>query len=66
MNDTERLDFILKYFRIDDVGDEDYCPGVCIREEALADVLSIGVKLDWDDNLRDVIDRAINKEGLKP
>lgn len=61
ITDTERLDFILKYFCIDDVGDEEYIPGVCINEEKLADELSIGIYLNWDDNLRDVIDRAIMK-----
>jgi hypothetical protein len=68
--DTERLDFLLKYFEIDDVGDEFWVPGICIRSESLEQDLSWNPVPDdkgqpqshicgWQDDLRDVIDRAI-------
>ena len=67
ITDTERLNFLLQYFCIDDIGDEDSFPGVCINSEALENILtwspeynSVNVET-WDDDLRDVIDRAIQK-----
>jgi len=68
--DKERLDFLLRYISIEDVGDESYCPGVVVRSEALEEALSHGPKADedgyypntierWGDDMRDVIDRAI-------
>lgn len=68
MNDTDRLNFILKYFTIDDIGDEIPCPGICIKCEQLEDDLSWGADengirpsnvMTWDAQMREVIDRAI-------
>ncbi len=68
MDDTQRLDFILKYFSIDDIGDEFVVRGVCINSESLELDLTYGKSVDgkspplikdWNDNLRDIIDRAI-------
>ena len=63
--DTERLDFLLKYFRIDDIGEEEVAFGVGIKYEDLETALSYNecspaVKAH-DDNLRDIIDRAIRR-----
>ena len=59
ITDTERLDFILKYFNIEDVGDDDFMIGVRINSEPLEDIL--GNANGWDEPLRDIIDRAITK-----
>lgn len=70
LTDTDRLNFLLKYFCIDDVGDEEYCPGVIIRNEDLEDVLTWGTppgagvrrnQCDTDD-LRRIIDISIRKQ----
>lgn len=67
LTDTDRLNFLLTYFCIDDVGDEHYCPGVVIRSEALEDVLTwgreTGTRLNQcdTDNFRTIIDRSIRK-----
>ncbi len=42
LTDTDRLNFLLKYFAVEDIGDEDYCPVVVIRAEELEDVLTWG------------------------
>ena len=59
MTDSDRLDFLLKYLSIDDVGDDVICLGINVKGEKLADDLSF-IKT-WDDDLRDVIDRAIQR-----
>lgn len=67
ITDTERLDFILKYIEIDDIGDEEYIPGVIVAYEFLEDKLSFGPMVNdrapglcrHGDSLRDVIDKAI-------
>ena len=59
--DTRRLDFLLKYMVIDDVGDDEACPGVLVRSDSLEGDLCNGNRIGWDDNLRDVIDRATVK-----
>lgn len=65
ITDTDRLDFLLEYFRVDDVGVEKYCPGVVIQNEPLEDILTWGQgenprenQCDTE-NLRDIIDRAL-------
>ena len=64
MTDTERLDFLLQYFCIDDIGDEEYCKGICISSEALEEKLSFlqdgssNIEL-WNEDLRCVIDRTM-------
>ena len=69
LTDTDRLNFLLKYFRVDYVGDEEYIPGiVVIKNEDLEDVLTWGRPIgavrrnqcDTDD-LRHIIDMSIRK-----
>lgn len=70
INDTDRLNFLLKYFNICDIGDEVAIPGVCINSEELEDDLTWGPEFgerntrqshfkSWNDDVRDIIDRAI-------
>ena len=68
--DTQRLNWLLQYFLIDDIGDEFACPGIVIRAEELEDALSFGPDdntvdrpsmVAFGDNIRDVIDRVIYK-----
>ena len=71
--DTDRLNHLLKYISIDDVGDEESVLGVVVANERLETELTLGpdhaekemVKLahDWDDNFRDVIDRSMEAHG---
>lgn len=69
MSDTDRLNFLLRFLRIDDIGDEDFFPGVIVDQEKMEDGVGFGppdaegrrmsnVRGSLDD-LRDVIDRAI-------
>ena len=72
--DTARLDFLLRFIRIDDVGDSDpTLKGVVIKCEEMSDAIGFGPIKDndadrlikeWDDNLRTVIDRAIAAHGF--
>ena len=73
MTDTERLNFLLKYFSIEDVGDEIFVPGVYIECESLEEDLTWGVEQNGrreshfrtdSDDMRDIIDRAIKSHGL--
>lgn len=66
--DTERLNFLLRYFLIDDIGDEEAVPGVIVFNEELEEVLTWGQEKNgthdsnirsWEDDLRVIIDRAI-------
>ena len=61
-NDTERLDFLLKYFVIDDYGDEEVCWGTGILSDQLEPDLQVGILTKPGDDIRDIIDRAIAKQ----
>jgi hypothetical protein len=71
--DTDRLNYLLKHIFIDDVGDEETVLGVVVASERLEMELTLGpyraekeiVKFvhEWDDNLRDVIDRSMASHG---
>ena len=71
--DTDRLNYLLKYISIDDVGDEKTVLGVVVPSEWIEAELTLGpyraemepVKLvhDWNDNLRDIIDRSMVAHG---
>ena len=68
--DTERLDFLLSEICIDDIGDEESVKGICIRYEDLENRLTCGDNYTsnietWEDDLRDVIDRAIGKFQIR-
>ena len=63
--DTERLDFLLPFLVVDDVGDDTFCPGIVVDPDAIGDAISKGIdELDYSlcggfaGNMRDVIDRA--------
>ena len=59
--DTERLDFLLRWFSVEDVGDEEFAPGVVIHQEQLEDRLT-GVLTEVTDDLRTVLDKALDDE----
>lgn len=69
-SDTDRLNFLLRFFSIEDVGDDTFFAGVCIDRERLEEALTIEPNADssgrhksicnMGDDLRAVIDRAIN------
>lgn len=73
ITDTERLDYLLGFILLTDVGDADFCPGVVVDQETMEDRLSFG-RADIDgkaeaickfgDDLRAVIDRAIAEHGM--
>jgi len=65
ITDTERLDFLLNYFTIDDIGDEKYVCGTVILADELETVLQTGVHVTRVPNLRTVIDRAIAYQKLR-
>ena len=69
ITDIDRLDFLLKWMTVDDIGDYAPCPGVVVDSEAIEDALSYGPPMedgrrpclcDWSDDMRSVIDKAIN------
>ena len=62
-SDTERLDFLLRFFSVADAGDDICVTGVVVCYEALEGALGFG--MDFDDDLRDVIDRAIAEELVR-
>ena len=74
--DTDRLDYLLQFIRIDDVGDEEYCKGIVVDSEKLEEKVGLGPENsdrimrgtihDWDDDLRDVIDRAMVAHSFLP
>ncbi len=67
--DTDRLNYLLQFIRIDDVGDEECCKGIVVDSESMEEKVGLGPMgddwrmpgtiQDWDDDLRDVIDRAM-------
>ena len=71
--DTKRLEFLLQFFGIEDVGDEDFCPGLALDYDALMEKVGYGPPdekerrwsnvLSRDDDLRDVIDRALQSHS---
>ena len=75
--DTERLDFLLQFFEIDDIGDETFVLGVRIDYETLETRLSFGAPRGPNrpmlktrlslarpgDSMRDIIDKAISEWG---
>ena len=71
MTDTDRLNFLMQFLSYDDVGDEDYVPGVVVRWEDMEEAFSLGPKTDGTaeyvcnptDSMRTTIDRAIINHG---
>lgn len=74
--DTDRLNYLLQFIRIDDVGDEEYCKGIVVDNEKLEDKVRLGPEGSdqilrgtihgWNDDLRDVIDRAMATHSFLP
>jgi hypothetical protein len=66
-SDTDRLNFLLRYFSVADNGDEEFCPAVVVEWDALEDALfegfCDGVERDaatcLKEDVRTVIDRAM-------
>ena len=48
-SDTERLEFLLRFLSVEDVGDEDFIPGVVVNPDALEE--AIGMSEANGDNL---------------
>jgi hypothetical protein len=72
--DTDRLDFLLQFFSVQDTGDEDVCPGMIVDTDAVSDAFdygqlaneSIGLMCGWINNdMRRVIDNAIEWRDQK-
>jgi len=68
ITDTDRLNYLLQFISVDDVGDEEYVMGVVVETESLEEQLTFGPLVGgkmlpnvktWTDSIRDVIDRAI-------
>ena len=57
--DTQRLDFLLEYFSISDIGDECAVSAVSIQSEDLE--VRLGHGMAWEADIRDVIDRAMGE-----
>ena len=62
--DTARLDFLLKFLRIDNIGDDRYVPGVIVSDYELSEALTWATSGENgeplpDLNLRRIIDQAI-------
>jgi hypothetical protein len=68
MSDTDRLEFLMQFFRVDDVGDENVCPGMIVDTDDVSDAFDFGPLADevvtlmdgWQNpDMRRVIDKAI-------
>ena len=67
MNDTERLEFLMRFFRVEDVGDDDVCPGMIVDADAVSNAFDCGPLADetvtswgWHNpDMRRAIDKAM-------
>ena len=68
MTDTERLEFLMRFFRVEDTGDEDVCPGMIVDTDAVSAAFDFGPLADetvtlmggWHNpDMRRAIDKAI-------
>lgn len=66
--DTERLDFLMQFFEVSDVGDESLCVGVVVDTDAVGEAFDFGALKDeqwspfsgWKNpDMRRAIDKAI-------
>jgi len=71
--DTDRLNYLLQFIHVDDVGDEYYCKGIVVNGDSLEEKVGFGPMVngrmdgtvkEWNDDLRDVIDRAMVAHGF--
>ena len=74
ITDTERLDFLMQFFSVEDFGDDSYAPGVVVDTDAVSEAFDgppcagevVHISDGWQNpDMRRVIDRAIAraKEG---
>ena len=68
MTDTERLEFLMRFFRVEDTGDEDVCPGMVVDPDAVSEAFDCGPLADetvtlmggWHNpDMRRAIDKAM-------
>jgi len=68
MTDTERLEFLMRFFRVDDIGDEHVCPGMIVDTYAVSAAFDFGPLADetvtlmggWNNpDMRRAIDKAM-------
>ena len=67
ITDTDRLNYLLEFFCVDDIGDKICTPGISINFESLEEKLSFGpcesgecqILCSFGDQLRTVIDKSI-------
>ena len=68
MTDTQRLEFLMRFFRVEDTGDESVCPGMVVDTDAVSEAFDFGPLADetvtlmdgWHDpDMRRAIDKAI-------
>ena len=74
--DTERLEFLVRFFRVEDTGDDCVCPGMVVDTDAVSEAFDGGPIADevvsimdgWQNpDMRRVIDKAIAwKERTSP
>lgn len=66
--ESQRLEFLMQFFGVEDVGDESVCPGVVVDTDAVGDAFNCGALVDervtlmdgWQNpDMRRVIDKAI-------
>ena len=70
ITDTERLEFLMKFFTVDDIGDEHVFPGVVVDADEVSDAFSYAVEGEvvtmlygWQNpDMRRVIDKAIKHD----
>ena len=67
-SDTDRLNFLMRFFRVGDTGDEDVCPGMIVDTDAVSEAFDHGPLADetvslfggWHNpDMRRAIDKAI-------
>jgi hypothetical protein len=68
MSDTQRLEFLMRFFEVADTGDESVYPGVVVDTDAVSKAFDYGPVADevltlmggWENpDMRRVIDKAI-------
>ena len=68
MSDTERLEFVMQFFRVEDVGDADVCPGMVVDIDDVSAAFDCGPLADetvticggWQNpDMRRAIDKAM-------
>jgi len=51
--DTDRLEFLMRFFRVFDTGDESVCPGMLVDVDAVSDAFDFGPLADEKVSLMD-------------